>query len=135
MRMRTFIIFKQTINVRDLTCLTIPAGKVSVHTPDDLEMILDDIREGDVLIIESIHVFSSINQLYYSTYVISNLCNARLYSINEAFFRFENGNTNDSLIDLLGTLAIIEENGLKQVKNKEDAIKKLEKTKKLTLKI
>lgn len=122
--MRTFIVFNQitaeTIKLMLETNSIKLKGVVSLHEPLHMESILRIFENGDTLIIEGIHLFNGVSELYSALSLISNLFNGNFISLQQRLIKIDNGYINKDILEVISVGARIEEKCLKRAKDEED---------------
>ena len=138
--MRTFLVFNEISAeiITELSDIKLE-GVVSIHTPAKLENILSNLKDGDTIIIEGIHLFKGVLELHSALSFISNLSNGNFISLKQRLVRIDNGQINKDILEVIYIGASLEERCLKQAENEEDNQVKVESTmrslKKLCMKI
>lgn len=116
--MRTFLVFNQITAeiIQELSSVKL-ARAVSMHTQLELENILSQFKDGDTLIIEGIHLFNGVSELYSALSFISNLSNGNFISLKQILIRIDKGQINKDILEVIGIGASLEERCLKQAEN------------------
>lgn len=116
--MRTFLVFNQITAeiIQELSSIKL-ARAVSMHTQLELENILSQFKDGDTLIIEGIHLFNGVSELYSALSFISNLSNGNFISLKQILIRIDKGQINKDILEVIGIGASLEERCLKQAEN------------------
>lgn len=138
--MRTFLVFNQITAdiIKELRGIEL-VGAVSIQAPSDLEKIISNMKDGETLIIEGIHLFNGVSELHSALSFISNLSNANFITLQQKLVRTDNGEINKDILEVIGIGARLEEKCLRRVENEEDNQVKVDSTmislKKLCIKI
>lgn len=117
--MRTFIVVKEKISaeiIKELIGIKL-AGEVSIYTQSDLDKVIGNLKDGDTLIIEGIHLFNGVSELYSALSFVSNLSNGNFISLKQRLVRIDNGKINKDILEVIGMGASLEERCLKQAEN------------------
>lgn len=118
--MRTFLVFNQITAdiIKELRGIEL-VGAVSIHAPSDLEKIISNMKDGETLIIEGIHLFNGVSELHSALSLISNLSNGNFISLKQILIRIDKGQVNKDILEVIGIGASLEERCLKQAENEE----------------
>ena len=132
--MRTFIILGSiTVEmIKELSNIKLE-GAVSIHTPAKLENILSNFKDGDTLIIEGIHLFKRVYELYSALVLISSLSNGHFISLQERLLKID-GHINEELLEMIAIGARLEEKCSNMAETSAD-IESIKKLKKLCIKV
>lgn len=116
--MQTFLVYNEITPeiIKELTRIKL-VGELSLHTPSQLESILSQFKDGDTLIIEGIHIFSGVFELYSALCLISNLPNGHFISLQQSILKIDNGHINKHVLEVIETGARLEETCSKNAKN------------------
>ena len=119
--MRTFIVFDQITAeiIEQLNGIKL-VGAVSIHAPSELENILSQFKAGDTLIVEGVHLFNGVSELYYTLCLISSLFNGHFISLKQRKLKLDSNGNNEELLNAIGMGVKLEEKYLNMAESDAD---------------
>lgn len=132
--MRTFLVFNEITPaiLRELSSIKL-AGAVSIHTSTELENILTKFEDGDTLIIEGIHLFNGVYELYSALVLISSLSSGHFISLQQSLLKIDKG-INEELLEMIAIGARLEEKCSNMAETSAD-MESINKLKKLCIRV
>lgn len=119
--MRTFLVFNEITAeiINELRGIEL-VGTVSIHTPSDLDKVISNMKDGDTLIIEGIHLFNGVSELHSALSFISNLSNGNFISLKQKLLKIDNGHINKDILEVIAIGAGLEEKCSNMAKSSSD---------------